>query len=448
MRLLLTHGYFLNEDPKEREIMKPYAPLGILYLSSHLRAQGFDADIYDSTFGSKAELFGILEKGPTGAVGIYGNLMTRGNVLEIAKHAREAGWKVIVGGPEPSNYVEEYLEAGADLVVSGEAEMTLEHLLRSELEQAEWPNIHGLAFRGPDGGVIRTAAAALIKHLDTQPWPDRERVEVERYLAVWRKHHGVGSVSLITARGCPYHCNWCSHSVYGKTHRRRSPKSVTDEVEWIRHRYNPEMLWLADDVFTIHHGWLFEYAAEMKRRRLQIPFECITRADRLNERVAEELASLGCFRIWIGSESGSQRILDAMQRGVTVEQVRTATALCKKHGILVGMFLMWGYDSEELEDIQATVDHVKQCAPDVCFTTVSYPIKGTPYFERMAPRLVNILDWKQSTDRELRIQGRHSRRFYQFADDLLRSELAPTRDPARTLAAQDGLRQSWHEVEA
>ncbi len=295
---------------------------------------------------------------------------------------------------------------------------------------------------------MRTPAAPQIKNLDAQPWPDRERVDIHRYLATWRKYHGKGSVSLITARGCPYRCNWCSHSVFGTTHRRRSPKGVADEVEWILQHYSPEMLWLADDVFTIHHGWLFEYADEMRRRSLQTPFECITRADRINERVVQTLAELRCFRVWIGSESGSQRILDAMQRGVTVEQVRNAIHLCKKSGIQTGMFLMWGYEGEEIEDINATVDHVKQCQPDICLTTVSYPIKGTPYFDRVAPRLVNLKDWNRSTDRDWRIQGRHSRRFYQYADDLLHTETSQDRDPVSVLAAQEGLRATWHEVEA
>jgi radical SAM superfamily enzyme YgiQ (UPF0313 family) len=447
MRLLLTHGYFLYEDPKEQVIMKPYAPLGILYLSSHLRSKGFHVDIYDSTFGSKQELWGILENEPPAVVGIYANLMTRQNALEIIEHARAAGWKVILGGPEPPNYAEQYLNAGADVIIAGEGELALENLLRTQLDPAYWPSIDGLQFRAPDGSVVRTQPASLIKDLDAQPWPDRERVDIDKYLGVWRKHHGQGSVSIITARGCPYHCNWCSHSVYGKTHRRRSPKPVVDEIRWIVDRYNPEMLWLADDVFTIHHGWLFEYAAEMQRYGLRLPFECITRADRMNERVAETLAQLGCFRVWIGSESGSQRILNAMQRGVTVEQVQKAVALCKNNGIQTGMFLMWGYEGEELEDIEATVGHVKKCRPDVFFTTVSYPIKGTPYFERVANRLVSIAGWDQSTDRDIRIQGRHSRRFYQHADELLKSEMSGQPDPARILAAREGLRNTAHEVE-
>jgi anaerobic magnesium-protoporphyrin IX monomethyl ester cyclase len=186
----------------------------------------------------------------------------------------------------------------------------------------------------------------------------------------------------------------------------------------------------------------------MNRRGLKIPFECITRADRINPRIAETLAALGCFRVWIGSESGSQRILDAMQRGVKVEQVREAVSLCKTNGIETGMFLMWGYDGEEIADIEATVDHVKQCRPDVFFTTISYPIKGTPYFDRVASRLVSIRPWEASTDREFRVGGRHSANFYRHADELLKTEMAPKPDAGKILAARQGLHQTFHEVEA
>jgi radical SAM superfamily enzyme YgiQ (UPF0313 family) len=448
MKVLLTHAYFLAEDPKEQQIMKPYAPLGLLYISAYLRKQGFDVDIYDSTFRSKSDLFAILESGPPAIVGVYANLMTRVNALEIIVRAKQAGWKVIAGGPEPANYPEQYLRSGADVVVMGEGELTVEKLLLSPFDRALWPEIGGLIFQGADGAVVRTGSAPLIKDLDVQPWPDRERIDMQKYLETWRTFHGKGSVSLITARGCPYRCNWCSHSVYGMTHRRRSPKAVVSEIEWILERYNPEILWFADDVFTIHHGWLFEFAKEMKRKRLSVPFECITRADRVSEAVANTLAELRCFRIWIGSESGSQRILDAMQRGVSIQQVRSAVQLVKANGIETGMFLMWGYEGEEIEDIEQTVAHAKACHPDICFTTVSYPIKGTPYYDRVASRLVNLEPWSRSTDRDIRIKGRHSRRFYQHADELLKNELLPTPDPARTLAARMGLQMTRHEVEA
>jgi radical SAM superfamily enzyme YgiQ (UPF0313 family) len=289
-------------------------------------------------------------------------------------------------------------------------------------------------------------ASAMIPNLDSLPWPDRERIDLGRYLSAWKQRHGMGSVSLITARGCPYHCRWCSHSTFGKTHRRRSVASVADEAEWILDRYQPEMLWYADDVFTIHTGWTLAYAAEMKRRRIRVPFECITRADRFSAPVAAALAEMGCFRVWIGSESGSQRVLDAMQRGVQVEQVRTAVRLAQSHGIQTGMFLMWGYEGEQMQDIEATVEHVQACRPDVFLTTVTYPIKGTPYYNEVGEKLVRIGEWRSSTDRDVRIKGRHSRRFYQFADDLLRSSME--RDDSRIAAARAALQESFAEVDA
>lgn len=441
MKLLLTHGYFLAEDPKEQQIMKPYPPLGILYLSSHLRGKGHDVEIYDSTFGSRGELFGILDQGPPGVIGIYANLMTRRNAVEIAQRARSAGWRVIFGGPEPANYLEEYLAYG-DLVVCGEGETAMEQILESPFNPGAWSQIPGLAFQAPDGNVFRTGSANLLRNLDGQPWPDRARIDLRRYLKTWRDYHGQSSISVITARGCPYRCNWCSHSVYGMTHRRRSPAAVASEVEALLEEYSPDMFWMADDVFTIHHGWIEAYAAELQKRGILRPFECITRADRLDSRIAATLAQMGCSRVWIGSESGSQKILNAMERGVTVAQVRNAVELCRQNGIQTGMFLMWGYDGEDLSDIEATVSHVKQCRPDIFFTTVAYPIKSTPYFEKVKDNLIPLGSWSRTSDREARIRGRHSRRYYRYADELLRSET-----PEQAAAARRGLLESSSEVE-
>jgi radical SAM superfamily enzyme YgiQ (UPF0313 family) len=425
MDLLLTHGYFLCEDAKEQRIMKPYAPLGLLYLSSHLRRKGFDVEIYDSTFGNMDELSGILDAGPPSVVGIYGNLMTRANVLRIAAAARAAGWMVILGGPEPASYADEYLRRGADAIVQGEGEVPLAEFLAALRcdGRSSRSRVPGIAYL--DGkSVVRTESPPLLSDLDGQPWPDRDRIDLARYVKVWRDHHGSGSLSLITARGCPYRCRWCSHATFGFTHRRRSVTGVVDEIEWLVTRYQPDLLWIADDVFTIHRSWMLQYAAEMKRRGLRIPFECITRADRVDPAIAEALAELGCFRVWIGSESGSQRILDAMQRGVTVAQVREAIHLCRERGIQTGMFLMWGYEGEEIEDIEVTVAHVKDCLPDVFLTTVSYPIKGTPYYDEVASRIVRPDAWERSTDREAALRGRGSREYYSFADQLLQAEMA------------------------
>ena len=461
--LLLTHGYFLFEDPKELQIMKPYAPLGILYLCSHLRNQGFDVEVFDTTFSNREALFQHLRTETPSVVGIYANLMTRGNVVEILKVAREAGWKTIVGGPEPGAYALEYLQAGADFVVFGEGELTMQDLLEAFRANAtDCTSIPGLAYLDANGNTRETPQRTQIADLDGQPWPARLAVDISRYVKTWRDAHGKGSVNFITARGCPYKCRWCSHQVFGQTHRRRDPLLVVDEVEWLLQTYAPDMVWVSDDVFTINHKWIRDYAAEMRRRGLHIPFECISRADRLNAEMLDLLAELGCFRVWIGSESGSQRILDAMDRGVKVEQVQQAVALTRERGIESGMFLMWGYEGEELDDIEATIKHVSKTKPDIFFTTVSYPIKGTPYYQKVSDRLVQLKPWGVSSDREIKIKGRHSRTFYSYADKLLKDEVQLARlaetpasdsDLAATLRNQiqlsrEALHSTMMEVEA
>src|ERR1700761_9211653 len=446
--LLLTHGYFLFEDPKELQILKPYAPLGILYLCSHLRKQGYDVDVFDTTFSNRDALFQHLRTETPSVIGIYANLMTRSNVVEILKVAHEAGWKTIVGGPEPGAYALEYLQAGADFVVFGEGELTMQDLLEAFRANAtDCTSIPGLAYLDANGNMHETAQRTQIANLDGQPWPARDAIDIHRYVQTWRDAHGKGSVNFITARGCPYKCRWCSHQVFGQTHRRRNPVLVVDEVEWLLHTYSPDMVWVSDDVFTINHAWIRTYAAEMKKRQLRIPFECISRADRLNAEMLDLLAELGCFRIWIGSESGSQRILDSMDRGVKIEQVQQAVAMSRERGIESGMFLMWGYEGEQMEDIEATVRHVRVSQPDIFFTTVSYPIKGTPYYKKMAGRLVQLKPWGTTSDRELKIKGRHSQKFYGYADRLLREEVQLARLAGSGAANSEGAADLRHSIE-
>jgi radical SAM superfamily enzyme YgiQ (UPF0313 family) len=289
--------------------------------------------------------------------------------------------------------------------------------------------VAGIAFKDEHGQIQRTPARNLMPNLDVLPLPDRTAIDQQKYVDVWRQHHGTGAVSLITSRGCPYSCTWCSHSVYGKSLRKRSAALVAEEVEGILATYHPDMLWYADDVFNINHKWFFEYAAALKRRDLKIPFECICRADRMNEEIVQTLKEMGCFRVWIGSESGSQRLLDAMKRGVKAEQVQAMTRLAKRHGIETGMFLMWGFEDENRDDVEMTIEHVKKANPDLVLTTVSYPIKGTEYYHRMAEQKIVVTNgaWQNSNDRDYRIAGRHSKRYYDFVNQWMYNELALTR---------------------
>ncbi|NJM40897.1 MAG: B12-binding domain-containing radical SAM protein [Anaerolineae bacterium] len=444
--ILLTHGYFLWEDEKEQQIMKPYPTLGLLYNAAYLKRAGFDVALYDTTFGNRAELYARLADKSAPVLGLYTNLITRGSVVQIMTEAKRHGWHVVVGGPESANYPAEYLVHGADVIVIGEGEATLAELLPALRTHGphRLHHVAGIVFRDESGELVRNPERDQIDDIDSIPWPARELIDQQQYVEVWRKHHGMGSVNLITARGCPYKCKWCSHAVFGYSHRRRNYMDCADEVQHIYETYKPDQVWYADDVFTISHRWLYDYAAELKRRNIKLPFETISRADRMmDERVLATLAEMGCYRIWIGSESGSQRILDAMQRGVTVEQVQWATKAAQKHGIEVGMFLMWGYDGEDLSDIEATIDHVKKANPNIYFTTVSYPIKNTPYYKKVEDSLALNKDWAAATDRDYVIKGRHTRAYYKHADKWLRSEVAAFR-----LLESDPMQASLHQQEA
>jgi anaerobic magnesium-protoporphyrin IX monomethyl ester cyclase len=428
MDLLLAHAYFLSEDAEERRIMRPYPPLGLLYLSSHLKARGVDVGVFDGTFRSFADFASLLYRVRPRIIGIYVNMMTKRHALWMIAMARAAGVRVIVGGPDPPHYAAEYLDAGANVVVLGEGERTLEELVpafeQRDVADAQLAAIAGIVFRDRAGQLQRTPARALIEDLSAQPHPDRDAIDIDRYLRAWRDHHGYGPVSLITARGCPYTCTWCSRSVFGTTHRRRTVENVVDEIELIAERYRPDRLWYADDVFGIHRHWTLDFATEMRRRGLHYPFECISRAERIDDAVADAFADMGCWRVWIGSESGSQDVLDAMERRVNVENVRTAAKRLQQRGIQVGLFIMLGFDGESRDDLRATVEHLKQTSPDTFLTTVSYPIKGTPYYDRVADRIVAKQPWHMRTDRDLLIRERPRRRYYDFARRWISGEVA------------------------
>lgn len=426
MDILLTHGYFLFEDPHELKVMKPYPPLGILYISSHLKKMGFSVGLFDTTFSNKADFKAYIASARPPVVGIYTNLMTKLNVIPMIAWCKEVGAKVIVGGPEPPHYADQFLDAGADAVAISEGEKTLEELIPALMKQGSnrLHDVPGVVFRDDDGQTVRTPSRTLIKSLDDQPFPDRESIDVNKYMETWRTHHGRGSVSLITARGCPYTCKWCSHTVFGNTHRRRSPENVVAELEQLIERYSPDQLWYADDVLTIHRGWTLKYASLLKQRGIKIPFECISRADRLDAEVVSAIAEVGCSRLWIGAESGSQRILDAMNRKTLATDVQEKTRMLKKAGIETGMFIMLGYEGEELPDIEATVAHLKKADPDIFLTTVAYPIKGTPYYNEVESRVIEQMPWAERTDRDLTVAGRHSKRFYSFATRWMVNEVA------------------------
>jgi len=421
--ILLSHGYFLADDPREQLIMKPYPPLGLLYLSSWLDLHGIENEVYDTTFSTKEHFQQHLLATRPRLLALYVNLMTKLNVLEIVRFVRaQEGLKntrIVFGGPDVTHNVEDYLKSGADILVLGEGEQTLLEIAQlaegSKDLQTKGPSIQGLAFLLPDGSVFKTAPREKIRDIDTLPFPNRPKIDLQQYLDVWKKAHGHSAVSLSTQRGCPYTCRWCSTAVYGQSYRRRSPENVVDEIVWLQKNYDFDLIWFVDDVFTVSHKWLREFRDELKNRNLKVRFECITRADRLTGEVLDVLKEAGCFRVWIGAESGSQRIIDAMDRRVDVGQVRAMIQSARRAGIEAGTFIMLGYPGETEADIRETVRHLKESNPDLFTITVAYPIKGTGLYEEVQASSFSELPWAGRTDRDLDFPRTYPRRYYDFA---------------------------------
>lgn len=419
MKILLTHGYFLNDDPKEKIIMKPYAPLGILYVSAYLERKGFSNEVFDTTFSSMQEIHKYLIEFKPDVVAIYVNLMTKLNVLEIIKFIKLNlhQTKIVLGGPEIRYNATDFLNFGADYLVIGEGENTSLELITAlnEKRYDEIKNISGLGFKNLNNEIVFTAEREKLKEIDSLPFPGRDKINLQLYLNAWKERHGENAISVSTMRGCPYTCKWCSRAVYGLSYRRRTPQNVCDELELIQKEYNPDTLWFVDDVFTISHKWLNEFNDTLKQRNLIIKFECITRADRMNDEVIKLLKEAGCFRVWIGAESGSQKVIDLMDRRVDVNQVREMIKLTQNNGIQAGTFIMLGYPGETEDDIEETIRHLKESNPEYFTITIAYPIKGTELFTEVEAVQTNNFSWDSDTDRDRDFKRTYSRKYYDFA---------------------------------
>ena len=419
MSLILTHGYFLEEDETEKKIMRPYPPLGLLYVSAYLEQQKVDHEVFDSTFSSEEKWVDFVLKNQPKVIAIYTNLMTKVKIIQLINRVKSepilSETKILLGGPDLTYNWENYLKNGADFLVIGEGEETMLEFCKQHFGNQNYNEVTGLCYKSEKGDLIKNDARIKIKTVDEIPLPNRKKIDLTKYLETWEKHHGKATLNISTQRGCPYTCQWCSTAVYGQSYRRRSPKMVVDEVEHLIKEYNPGALWFVDDVFTVSHKWLKAFSEEMQNRGISIPFECITRAERMNEEVLAQLKAAGCFRIWIGAESGSQRIIDLMKRQVDINKVSEMMQLTRKFGIEAGTFIMVGYPTETQEDIDLTIDYLKEANPDQFTITVAYPIKGTGLYNQIEKDIIEQPDWATSTDRQIDFKRTYSRSFYDFA---------------------------------
>ncbi len=418
MKVILTHAYYLNEDDKEQKIMRPYAPLGLLYVSSYLNKNSINNDVYDSTFYSFREQISFIKENHPKIVAIYTNLMTKINVIKLIKELRLISeledLKIILGGPDVTYNCENYLKAGADFLVIGEGEETTFELCSALLNNKNFNSIQGISFLN-EGKVVKTGARTKIKDLIDLPLPNREAIEINKYLDIWKTHHGKSSMTVSTQRGCPYTCKWCSTAVYGQSYRRRPTDQVASELKMLKTIYKPDSIWFVDDVFTVSHKWIKSFHEEVIAQDAVIPFECITRAERLNDEVLQLLKEAGCYRIWIGAESGSQKIIDAMDRRVDVEVVKKAIQNANAFGIETGTFIMIGYPKEDITDIKETIQYLKTANPTSFTITIAYPIKGTSLYNEIESKIIKQPEWETSTDRDIDFERTYQRKFYDFA---------------------------------
>lgn len=429
MSILFTHAYYLSDDPKEQKIMKPYPPLGLLYVSGYLKSKNISNDVFDTTFSNQTtQLEFILEKKPK-VICIYTNLMTKIEVIKLMKILKTETYnfpKIVLGGPDVTYNVENYLKAGADFLVIGEGEETTFELYQAIINNSEIHQINGIAFL-ENNQVIQTDARTKFKELNELPLPNREAIYMQKYLETWKNNHGKSSMTISTQRGCPYTCKWCSTAVYGQSYRRRPTHLVVEEMKMLKEKYNPDAIWFVDDVFTISHKWLTEFHSEIIKQNAIIPFECITRAERLNDEILQLLKEIGCFRIWIGAESGSQKIIDLMDRRVDINHVKKMIQDTNAIGIKTGTFVMVGYPEETIEDIDKTIRYLKEAKPTEYTITIAYPIKGTSLYKEIENKITNKLDWETSTDRDIDFERTYSRKFYKYAVSKVVNEVAFSR---------------------
>ncbi|MDI1257441.1 MAG: radical SAM protein [Flavobacterium sp.] len=417
MSILFTHAYYLSSDPKEQKIMKPYPPLGLLYVSAYLLSKNIPNHVFDSTFYSQQEQLAFIRKKKPEVVCIYTNLMTKIEVVKLIKILKTAEFnfpKIILGGPDITFNLDNYLKTGADFLVIGEGEETTFELYQAIINELDFSSVNGIAYL-ENGIAIKTPARTKFRELDDLPLPNRDAIPNEKYLDTWKKNHGESSMTISTQRGCPYTCKWCSTAVYGQSYRRRPAHLVAQEMKMLKDKYNPDAIWFVDDVFTISHKWLTAFHEEVVKQNAQIRFECITRAERLNEEILKLLHEAGCFRIWIGAESGSQKIIDAMDRRVDVNHVKKMIQDTNAMGIETGTFIMVGYPGETQEDISETIQYLKDANPTHYTITIAYPIKGTSLYDEIENDITIKPDWETSTDREIDFKRNYSRKYYDYA---------------------------------
>lgn len=469
LSILVGHSYFLRLDPKQLERAKPYPPLATLQVAALLRNGGHQVALFDAMLAPDvAEYEAKLAATAPQVVVLYEDnfnflskmclAAVRAACCEMIAAARRRGARVIVAGSDVTDAPEVYLQAGAEVALLGEGLAALSALLARldadlHVGSAELTaGITGIACL--DGGRVKRIsegrAAGIVVYPELPAW---DLVDMQRYRAVWLQAHGYFSLNMAASRGCPFRCTWCAKPIWGNQYSQGSVEAVAAEFIYLKRQFNPDHVWFADDIFGFRPAWVTQFAHKVREAQASTPFTIQLRADLTSEAMAQALQQAGCAEAWIGAESGSQRILDAMNKGTTVAEILTARERLKTRGIRVGFFIQLGYLDEQLTDILATRELLEAARPDDVGVSVAYPLPGTKFYELVKEQLNGKRHWQDSGDLAMMFRGTYSSDFYRAIRDLLHEQvnigqLDEARQAERYRRAQRRLARRWAALQS
>lgn len=416
--------------------MKPYPPLGTLITAAVVRERGHDVQLFDAMFAGSVDEFAArldaVRPQITGIVEDNFNYLTkmctlrmREASLAMVRLAKAHGSRVVVNGSDAADHAAQYLAAGADAVITGPVEPAFAELVElwSANADAAADGIAGLALMQADGTLRHTAVRPAITDLDALPLPAWDLVDAGRYRSAWKAAHGRSSWNMVASRGCPYGCNWCAKPLFGRRYAQRSAAAVAAEMRRLRDEVGPDHVWFADDIFGLTPAWIRAFADEVTRLHARTPFMMQSRANLMTAPTVAALREAGAEEVWLGVESGSQKILDAMEKGTRIEQIRSATRHLKAQGIRVGWFIQLGYLGEEWTDVLQTRDLLRDERPDDIGVSVSYPLPGTGFYDAVRTHLGAKRNWEDTDDLDMLFHGTYVADFYRRVRDLLHREV-------------------------
>ena len=458
--VLLTHSYHLFYDRKQLRKMQPYPPLGTLYAASVLRQNGISVAVFDSMLEEPESGFRkALRAHHPKILAIYEddfNFLTKmclTRMREVAFHmiceARKAGARVIVHGSDATDHAIEYLQQGCEFVLIGEAEHTLLQVIQEIRNNGDGRHVPGAATLQRVGSkeMLQKQNPSPSRQFAGFPLPARDLIEISKYRDVWSAAHGTFSLNLIASRGCPFRCNWCAKPIFGDTFHARPASEVAEEMRHLKEVYGAEHLWFADDIFALNRHWTRQFAVEVRKRDAAVPFKIQARADLLTSETAQSLARAGCAEVWMGVESGSQKVLDAMDKGLDVDEVFSARQHLHDEGIRACYFIQFGYPGENWGDVQKTIALVRETRPDDIGVSFSYPLPNTRFYERVRQQLGSKQNWSDSDDLCVMFKGAYTDSFYRAIRDALHAEVDSWKHVTSPSEIHE-LEQLWQRVDA